>query len=128
MGTPILSPNVIYWIDVLSNIDVLTIVLTIMISIVLVLMTPIYICWKIDSYDDEYPSDVETNKLYVKLLKSAFLILVTSLLITLFIPAESTMYKMLISNYVTEENLNTAGDTIKESVDYIFEKIDELGD
>lgn len=42
-----------------------------------------------------------------------------------FLPSEETCYKMMISAQVTEENINKAEDVIKDSVDYIFEKINE---
>ena len=43
----------------------------------------------------------------------------------IFIPTEETMYQMLVANYVTDKNIETATDVIKDSVDYIFEKIEE---
>lgn len=41
------------------------------------------------------------------------------------IPSQETMYKMLVANYVTYENVETATDAIKDSVDYIFDKLNE---
>lgn len=40
------------------------------------------------------------------------------------IPSQKTMYKMLVANFVTYENVETATDAIKDSVDYIFDKLD----
>lgn len=40
------------------------------------------------------------------------------------IPSKETIYKMLVSKYVTYENIDKATDTIKDGVDYIFEKLD----
>ncbi len=41
----------------------------------------------------------------------------------IFIPSQETMYKMLVTNYVTYENAEIATDAIKDSVDYIFDKL-----
>lgn len=38
------------------------------------------------------------------------------------------MYQMLVANYVTDKNIETATDVIKDSVDYIFEKIEKAGE
>lgn len=41
------------------------------------------------------------------------------------IPSEETMYKMLVAQYVTYENVDKATESIKEGVDYIFKKLDK---
>lgn len=41
------------------------------------------------------------------------------------IPSEETMYKMLVARYVTYENIDKATKSIKDGVDYIFEKLDK---
>lgn len=40
------------------------------------------------------------------------------------IPSKDVMYKMLVSKYVTYENIDKATNTIKDGVNYIFEKLD----
>ena len=73
----------------------------------------------------------ENKAIYKKLLKRVFIpiAVVCTLLIT-FIPSKETMYKMLISSYVTTDNLETATEVIQDGVDYIFDKLDsdEEGD
>ena len=43
----------------------------------------------------------------------------------LIIPSQKTMYTMLVANFVTYENVETATESIKDSVDYIFEKLNK---
>ena len=40
-------------------------------------------------------------------------------------PSEETMYKMLVAQYVTYENVDKATESIKEGVDYIFKKLNK---
>ena len=42
-----------------------------------------------------------------------------------FIPIRDTCYKMMVASQITGTNIQKAEDVIKESVDYIFEKINE---
>lgn len=47
------------------------------------------------------------------------------LIVITFIPAKETCYQMMIASQVTDENIQSAEDVIKKSVDYIFEKLKE---
>lgn len=61
----------------------------------------------------------------VKKAKITFNIFLATLIAFTFIPSKETCYKMMISSQVTEENVKKAEDVIKDSVDYIFEKINK---
>ena len=41
------------------------------------------------------------------------------------IPTSNTCYQMMIASQITDNNIQKAEDVIKDSVDYIFEKINE---
>ena len=69
-------------------------------------------------------SDDEIWESFIKWRKRTAITLVISILGLTFIPTKETMYKMLVANFVTYENVETATDAIKDSVDYIFEKLD----
>ena len=73
-----------------------------------------------DDYGDE--KNLKANK---KTKKRLLAISVTLLIVFTFIPTRKTCYQMMIASQVTEENILKAEDTIKKSVDYIFEKINE---
>ena len=113
----IISPWIFYLINLLSNIDTLCSMLTFLSF--LVLLGLILYQWAnvLDSDDDIWES-------FIKWRKRTAITLVISILGLIFIPTEETMYKMLVANYVTYENVETATDVIKNSVDYIFDKLD----
>lgn len=43
-----------------------------------------------------------------------------------FIPSEDTCYKMIVTSYVTPNNIESANEEIIGLIDYIVDKIDEL--
>ena len=128
MNTPIINPMTIYLIDVLDNLDILICIILTILIIALSIGIVFYISWRVSEYTPDYENDVQANKQYTSILKKCIGITLLLLLITIAIPNKQTMYQMFVSSYITTENLEVAGDTIKDSVDYIFEKIDELGD
>lgn len=49
-------------------------------------------------------------------------------ILAVFIPSEKTMYKMMVANLATYENIDIAADTIEEAFDHVIDKLVELGD
>ena len=72
-----------------------------------------------------YAFDLEFNPSW-KIIKCWIVAFVMSMLLTIVIPSEKTMYTMMAANYVTEDNIKLSGDTVTGAVDYIFEKVDML--
>lgn len=48
--------------------------------------------------------------------------------INIFVPSENTVYKMMVANLATYENIDIAADTIEEAFDHVIDKLVELGD
>lgn len=48
--------------------------------------------------------------------------------IDIFVPSEKTVYKMMVANLATYENIDIAADTIEEAFDNVIDKLVELGD
>ena len=44
---------------------------------------------------------------------------------SILLPSKETCYKMMVASQITDTNIQKAEDVIKDSVDYIFEKINE---
>lgn len=120
----IINPWIFYLINILENIMVTGIVLFV-ISVVTAIVMGVMVFDPAESVSDE------KKKLFKKMLKRVVvpIVVVCTLLIT-FIPSEKTMYTMLVSSYVTTDNLETATEVIQDGVDYIFDKLDsdEEGD
>lgn len=67
------------------------------------------------------------QKVYAKkLLKRVVApITVVGILLLTLIPNGKVMYTMLVSSYVTTDNLDKATEVIQDGVDYIFDKLEE---
>lgn len=112
---PIVSPWVFYLIDTISNL------FAALMLVVIVSAGTAAVAWLISLIGEE-----ETIiKKWTKRIYPPLIVCIISLIIMVFIPSQETMYKMLVANFVTYENVETATDVIKDSVDYIFEKLDE---
>jgi hypothetical protein len=48
--------------------------------------------------------------------------------IDIFVPSEKTVYKMMVANLATYENIDIAADTIEDAFDHVIDKLVELGD
>lgn len=69
--------------------------------------------------------DEEKVKANKKAKKRLLTISVPLLIVITFIPTRETCYQMMIASQVTDENIQSAEDVIKDSVDYIFKKLKE---
>lgn len=108
----IISPWIFYLIDISENIEIcLDFVLT-----ALFFITVIRFFINFDLKDD--PIYKRKNKRYI-------IAMCITLATTAIIPSKETMYTMLVSNYVTYDNIEKASDVIKDSVDYIFDKLED---
>ena len=117
----IINPWIFYLIDVLSSlkgISLTVIVITIFGLIGTGVVTVIVKCesW----YDDDFARFVTLS---IKLLKKLLIVLCISFGVYTVTPSEETMYKMLVAQNVTYENVDKATKTIKDGVDYIFKKL-----
>lgn len=52
--------------------------------------------------------------------------LVITVLMLSFLPSSSTIYKMIIADNATPNNIQIVGDTVEDGIDYIFDKINEV--
>lgn len=53
---------------------------------------------------------------------------IVAFILTVFVPSEKTVYKMMVANLATYENIDIATDTIEEAFDHVIDKLVELGD
>lgn len=109
--TPIINPWLFYLVDVISNLKIMCCIFPLVILVVLLL-------WTVCSED---ANEEKLNRLF----KKSFIVTIVFLAFTLFLPSKKTCYQMMVSSQVTEENIKSAEDVIKDSVDYIFEKINK---
>ena len=73
--------------------------------------------------DDDFENLRHANSL--PLLKKFMTVTVVASLLYGLIPTSNTCYQMMIASQITDTNIQKVEDVIKNSVDYIFEKINE---
>lgn len=49
------------------------------------------------------------------------------LMLSIFIPSEKTIYKMMVANIATYENIDLTAETIEDAFDHVIDKLIELG-
>lgn len=114
--TPIINPWLFYLIDVIGNFKLVCLALLLLV----VLGFGVTVLIEVGGAADELELDE------AKIIKTLKKIVVAGVLLMTFdmlLPSEKTCYQMMIASQVTEENVKKAEDVIKDSVDYIFEKI-----
>lgn len=112
---PIISPWTIYLINLTYNISQLLLVITIICAILSVAaILAIFMC------DDCCGYDTELYDKCTKFLKYSIPIIFIAITINTFIPSRDTMIAMVVSSYITPDNLNGANEAIKSNLqDYI---------
>lgn len=114
---PIINPWLFYLVDCLDGLKMVCIISVPVLVIVIGFLTA-----TIDDLgrgeEKELKSARRTRKIVI--LFSIFLLIVIP-----FIPNKETCYKMMVASKITDTNIQKAEDVIKNSVDYIFEKINE---
>lgn len=113
----VISPWLFYVIDLLDKLREVAII------VFWIIVVTILITGFVALLESEYWEDKIIQKLK-KALKLSVIPIVISSVMYVAIPSKDMMYKMLVSKYVTYENIDKATNTIKDGVDYIFEKLD----
>ena len=121
---PIINPWLFYLVDCLDGLKMVCIIAVPVLVIVIAVLSYIIEDFGLDIDDlglnkeNELKSAIRTRKIVI-----IFSILL--LIVIPFIPSKETCYKMMVSSQITDNNIQKAEDVIKNSVDYIFEKINE---
>lgn len=112
--------RIIYLISVLDKVGSFSLVLLILSIVVLFIAGWLY-------FDTTGILDDAEEKMVKGFLKVAGIIFVVSTLATVLIPSKEEMYMMaLTKDYEVEDVYRMTKDEIKGSIDYVFDKIEEL--
>lgn len=112
--------RIIYLISVLDKVGSFSLVLLILSIVVLFIAGWLY-------FDTTDILDVDEEKCIKGFLKVAGIFFVISLLPTVLIPSKEEMYMMaLTKDYQVEDVYKMTKEEIKGSIDYVFDKIEEL--
>ena len=111
---PIVSPWVIYGIDMLNSLKVV-------VTIGCVLSTIMFIVMFIFSHDEI--NSKEDRIATKKILRIPATIAVVLMLSSVLLPSRETAYKMLMASYVTPNNIHAVGKEANEAVGVLLDNI-----
>ena len=114
---PTINPWLFYIVDLLDGLKTLCIIAVPVLVIVIG-----YLAVRIDDLGRGEEKELKSAR---RTRKIVILFSILLLIVIPFIPSKETCYKMMVASQITDNNIQTAEDTIKKSVDYIFEKINE---
>ena len=114
---PIINPWMFYLVDCLDGLKTLCIL-----AVPLLVFVIGYITLTIDDLGRGKEKELKSAR---RTRKIVILFSILLLIVIPFIPSKETCYKMMVSSQITDNNIQKAEDVIKDSVDYIFEKINE---
>ena len=113
----IINPSWFYVIDVVSEIDIVSAIFTVLIGLISVILTAIYIA------NLDYDDDAKRIKPYLMLLWILFAVCV---FVCIFTPSRDTLIEMMIAKQATYDNAQWTIETIKSAVDYIVDAMKQL--
>lgn len=113
--TPIINPWLFYIVDVIYSFRVLSVMIALLIFISFVI--------EIIEYG-EAMNELDKVKA-IKTIKKKVIVIALLITFAIFLPSKKTCYQMMIASQITDKNIQKAEDVVKDSVDYIFEKINE---
>lgn len=120
---PVVNPWIFYFAKVSDNIRFLASFALFILSVSSVVSLFAYAYFKSsDGYDEVSNEDIKN---LTSVFKKISLSMVVFSAAYIFVPSRETYYQMIISSQVTTENVQNVEDVIKDSVDYIIEKMND---
>lgn len=110
--TPIINPWLFYLVDVIGNLKLGCLIIPILLAIGELILSLLF-------------EEKITDEQFAKTIKKLLICAACGITVWMVLPSQETCYQMMVASQVTEENIQKAEDVIKDSVDYIFEKINE---
>ena len=127
--THVINPMLFYWCSVSDTAKALAIIATIMLIVVCLVFLFVGAFHIGEVFDYGGGEDSDNYKVGVKFLNWAqrcIVPLVMLLMLSIFIPSEKTIYKMMVANIATYENIDLTAETIEDAFDHVIVKLIEL--
>ena len=126
---PIINPWIMYVIGLINNINIFFLTIFIILSSIFIILIFVVIITFVEHYTmDEIDSFLEDYHDFIKWFKRCCVTLIIIVTVLILMPSEKTLYSMIILDNVTPNNIETVGNTGKDVVDYIFDKIDQMNE
>lgn len=120
MNEPIISPWIFYWMSVVDN-------LRILIGFIGFLAAGITICFCLDWIVMSCTNEANSVKYKQKIKPLCCIALVCGVL-SVLIPSQTTLTRMIVASYVTPQNIEIMQGEANKSLDYLINKIIEVGE
>jgi len=118
MNDYIIDPIIFYFIELADSIDGFTIAVAVVSAIFLIVSFIIKWCIELD---------LDSNSTFrFKPNKALIVTIIISITLNILVPSGEACKKMLISSLITEKNIESTKEEVKEIVDYIFEKFEQM--
>lgn len=124
---PIINPWIMYVIGLANNISLIFTAVIVFLFVAIIIAAALGFFQFIENYDnfDEFLEEYHTA---VKWFKKGCVSLIIAGIVMILIPSEKTLYSMVVLENVTPNNIEIAGNTGKDVIDYLFDKIDQMND
>ena len=116
MNDYIIDPIIFYFIELADSINAFTLGAIIVSVVFLAVHCIVKWCVELD----------EDSTFRFKHNKAITVILIISITLNILVPSGEACKKMLISSLITEKNIESTKEEVKEVVDYIFEKFEQM--
>lgn len=122
--THVINPMLFYWCSVSDTAKALAIIATIMLIVVCL----VFLFVGAFNYGGgEDSNDYKVGAKFLNWAQKCIVPLVVLLMLSIFIPSEKTLYKMMVANVATYENIDLTAETIENAFDHVIDKLIELG-
>lgn len=122
---PIINPWTFYLIDVLSTLKGVSRFATFITIFALIFIAIITAYFKVQDSCYGSENNIEVIEILTRFFKKLLIVACIAISVFIVTPSEETMYKMLVAQNVTYENVDKVQEEIKETVDYIFKKLEK---
>lgn len=127
----VINPMLFYWCSVSDTAKAFAIIAVIMLIVVCLIFLFISAFHIGEAFNYGGGEDSDDYKIGIKFLNWAqkcIVPLVILLMLSIFIPSEKTLYKMMVANIATYENIDLTAENIEDAFDHVIDKLIELGD
>lgn len=128
--THVINPMLFYWCSVSDTAKALAIIATIMLialCLVFLFVGAFHIGEAFNYGGGEDSDDYKVGVKFLNWAQKCIVPLVVLLMLSIFIPREKTLYKMMVANVATYENIDLTAETIEDAFDHVIDKLIELG-
>ena len=119
---PIISPLTIYLINLTDPLRTVMVIAAVIMVVLSILFGIDYTDWK-DSASDK---NVERAQKSLKKTKKFAWLSILCMFLVIIIPKKTTLVEMIVAQNITVDNLNAGEEKLKEAIDYLVEKVEEV--